>query len=516
MRKFIVVVTLLGLAGFTGSWFWAGRAVGPLIEIRQPERFIGQVTSLDVMIESSDRQFARVDVTLEQGDRSYPMFTLAQPTQADVRQETAERIYIVRPVGGRDLPELQPGPASIVVRAARPVLYGLREAESELTREVMVRLEPPSVQVLSTLHYVNHGGAEFVVYRATPADVDSGVRVGDQIYPGYPASGAGIPADETTKVAFFALLHDQDLNTPISLWASDPAGNETTAALGHRAFPKQFARSRIGIDDRFVQRVVPALAATTPEMALSTAPADLVASFLRINGDLRRQNDETIAGHAAATSPELLWRGAFQALASVEAGFADNRTYFYQGEEIDRQVHLGFDLAVTQRIAGHAAATSPELLWRGAFQALGNASVEAGFADNRTYFYQGEEIDRQVHLGFDLAVTQRIPILAANTGVVLYAADLGIYGNCVIVDHGFGVQSLYAHLSSIDVQAGDRVEQGFVLGRSGMTGLAGGDHLHFTMLVNGHAVNPVEWWDPKWMQDRVLRKITEAGGNGVR
>ena len=460
MRKFIVVVTLLGLAGFTGSWFWAGRAVGPLIEIRQPERFIGQVTSLDVMIESSDGQFARVDVTLEQGARSYPMFTLAQPTQADVRQETAERIYIVRPVGGRDLPELQPGPASIVVRAARPVLYGLREAESELTREVMVRLEPPSVQVLSTRHYVNHGGAEFVVYRATPADVDSGVRVGDQIYPGYPASGAGIPADETTKVAFFALLHDQDLNTPISLWASDPAGNETTAALGHRAFPKQFARSRIGIDDRFVQRVVPALAATTPEMALSTAPADLVASFLRINGDLRRQNDETIAGHAAATSPELLWRGAFQA--------------------------------------------------------LGNASVEAGFADNRTYFYQGEEIDRQVHLGFDLAVTQRIPILAANTGVVLYAADLGIYGNCVIVDHGFGVQSLYAHLSSIDVQAGDRVEQGFVLGRSGMTGLAGGDHLHFTMLVNGHAVNPVEWWDPKWMQDRVLRKITEAGGNGVR
>jgi murein DD-endopeptidase MepM/ murein hydrolase activator NlpD len=460
MRKFIVLVTLLGLAGFAGAWFWAGRAVGPIIEIRQPERFIGQVTSLDLAVESPDGQFVRVDVTLEQGDRSYPVFTLAQPTEATVRQETAERIYIIRPIGGQDLPELQPGPARIVVRTARPVLYGLREAESELARDVDVRLDPPRVEVRSTLHYINHGGAEFVVYRATPADVDSGVRVGDQIYPGYPASGAGIPADETTRVAFFALLQDQDLNTPISLWARDPAGNETTAALGHRAFPKQFARSRIGIDDRFVQRVVPAIAATTPEMALSTAPEDLVASFLRINGDLRRENDETIAGHAEATSPELLWRSAFQA--------------------------------------------------------LGNASVEAGFADNRTYLYQGEEIDRQVHLGFDLAVTQRIPILAANTGVILYAADLGIYGNCVIVDHGLGVQSLYAHLSSIDVQVGDRVEQAQVLGRSGMTGLAGGDHLHFTMLVNGHAVNPVEWWDPKWMQDRVLRKIAEAGGNGVR
>ena len=99
---------------------------------------------------------------------------------------------------------------------------------------------PPRLAVLSTLHYINHGGAELVVYRATPPDVDSGVRVGDQTYPGYPASGAGIQADEATRVAFFALLHDQDLDTPISLYARDPAGNEATAALGHRAFPKRF------------------------------------------------------------------------------------------------------------------------------------------------------------------------------------------------------------------------------------------------------------------------------------
>ncbi len=459
MRKFIAVVMLLGLVGGGGAWFWAGREAGPIIEIRQPDRFIGQVTSLDLMVESPDGQFTDVHVTLEQGDRSLDVFSLAQPTQGDVRQETAERIYIVRPVGKQDVPELQPGPATIVVRASRPVLYGLREAESRLTRDVEIRLEPPRIQVLSTLHYVNHGGAEFVVYRATPADVDSGVRVGDQTYPGFPASGAGIPGDETMRVAFFALLHDQDLNAPISVYARDPAGNETSTALVHRAFPKPFARSRIGIDDRFVQRVVPAIAATTPSMALSTDPTDLVDSFVRINSDLRQQNAETIAEYAQNTSAEMPWRSAFQA--------------------------------------------------------LGNASVEAGFADNRTYFYEGEEIDRQVHLGFDLAVTQRIPILAAQAGVVLRAADLGIYGNSVIVDHGLGVQSLYAHLSSFDVNVGDRVEQGQALGRSGMTGLAGGDHLHFTMLVNGNPVNPVEWWDPKWMQDRVLRKIAESGGSGM-
>ena len=111
------------------------------------------------------------------------------------------------------------------------------------------------------------------------------------------------------------------------------------------------------------------------------------------------------------------------------------------------------------------------------------------FADHRTYFYENKEIDQQVHLGFDLAVTSAVPVVAANKGRVVNADFLGIYGNCVILDHGMGVQSLYAHLSSIDVKVGDTVEKGQTLGRSGMTGLAGGDHLHFTMLVNGHPVN---------------------------
>jgi hypothetical protein len=449
---------LLAIAG--AAWWWAGRLEGPRIDLRAPERFIGQATPLDVLVETPGGQFSSVEVTLEQGGKSYEIFTLDQPSQATVTQETADRIYIMRPVGKRDVPELQPGPARIVLRAARPVLYGLREAESEVIRDVEVRLEPPRIAVLSTFHFVNHGGAEFVVYRATPADVESGVRVGDRTYPGFPASGAGIKADEGTRVAFFALLHDQELTTPIALYARDPAGNEAVTPLDHRAFPRPFARSRIAIDDWFLQRVVPAIASTTPDMNLSTAPDDLVASFLRINGDLRRRNAETIAALAPKTSTQMLWTDAFQA--------------------------------------------------------LGNASVEARFADNRTYIHEGQEIDRQVHLGFDLAVTQRIPVRAANTGIVIYADDLGIYGNTVIVDHGLGVQSLYAHLSSIGVKEGERVEKGHELGRSGMTGLAGGDHLHFTMLLNGQPVNPVEWWDPKWMQDRVLRKIAEASGSSVR
>ena len=154
--------------------------------------------------------------------------------------------------------------------------------------------------------------------------------------------------------------------------------------------------------------------------------------------------------------------------------------------------------------------------WTEAFAQLGNTQVESRFADHRTYLYEGKEVDQQTHLGFDLASTAQAPVTAANRGVVVHAAYLGIYGNCVIVDHGLGVQSLYAHLSSLDVKEGDTVDKGQTLGRSGTTGLAGGDHLHFTMLVGGVQVNPVEWWDGHWMEDRVFRKIREAGGTAAR
>ena len=453
LGKFLLLVVLLAVLAAGGAWIWASRQAGPSIAIRQPEKFVGQTTSVELTIEAPGGRFSRIDVSVEQNGRALPVFALGQPSDAGMKQDSADRIYIMRPIGKRAIPELQEGPARIVVHASRPVLWGVRQAESSATRDVQVRLQPPRVAVLSTHHYVNHGGAEFVVYRATPQDVVSGVRVGEQTYPGFPGSAVGL-ADPAVRVAFFALLADQDLNTPVELFARDEAGNEATAVVDHRPFPKPFRRSRIEVDDRFLQRVVPSIAQNTRDMQIDTS--DPVQAFLRINGDLRRKNADTIAALAAKTAPEMRWKERFQQ--------------------------------------------------------LGNSQVEAGFADHRTYFYRGKEVDRQVHLGFDLAVTANVPIVAAQRGTVVFADYLGIYGNCVIVDHGLGVQSLYAHLSSIDVQPGQQVESGHTLGRSGMTGLAGGDHLHFTMLVNGQPVNPVEWWDTKWMQDRVFRKIAEAGG----
>src|SRR5690606_28022594 len=161
-------------------------------------------------------------------------------------------------------------------------------------------------------------------------------------------------------------------------------------------------------------------------------------------------------------------------------------------------------------IAALAERSAPQILWEGAFKQLTNTAVESGFADQRTYVYNGQEIDHQVHLGFDLASTAAAPVLAANRGTVVFAGWLGIYGSCVIVDHGMGLQSLYAHLSTIEVNVGDAIERDQRLGRTGATGLAGGDHLHFTMLLNGQAITPIDWWSAQWVQDRIVRKLREA------
>jgi murein DD-endopeptidase MepM/ murein hydrolase activator NlpD len=450
--RFVVSFLLLLVLTAAGVWIYAGRMAGPAIDIRQPAKMMGASGTLDVAVDAPRGNLSRLEIALEQLGKRTVLAALGG-TEATITQEGPDRIRIQRPLGRSSIPGLQSGPARIVVTAARPVLYDLRTAESTAVRDITVRLQPPRVSVVSTHHHVNHGGAELVVYRVSPADVASGVRVGDEEYPGYPASGvtalAGKPiSDPELRVAFFALLHDQERNTPMHVFARDEAGNTSRADFDHRIFPKPFRRSRIELDAAFLGRIVPAILEQTPDLK---AEGDDLAKFLAINRDLRRQNAETIAKLGAETANEALWMGPFQQ--------------------------------------------------------LGNSKVESAFADHRTYFFQGKEVDQQVHLGFDLAVTANVPIVAANRGRVIFADYLGIYGNCVVVDHGLGIQTLYAHLSSFETAKGQTVEKGQAIGRSGMTGLAGGDHLHFTQLVHGRPVTPVEWWDAHWIEDRVLRKL---------
>ena len=151
--------------------------------------------------------------------------------------------------------------------------------------------------------------------------------------------------------------------------------------------------------------------------------------------------------------------------------------------------------------------TVGKLMWKGKFGRLSGAATRSHWADHRTYKYKGKEIDRAVHLGIDLASTANAKVGAANGGRVIMAKNEGIFGNTVIIDHGFGLASLYSHLNEINVNIGDEVSKGDVIGRTGLTGLAGGDHLHFSMIVHNVFVNPVEWWDATWIKNNVLLKI---------
>ena len=455
MRKVLALLAVL-LVACGAAYLYAGRLPGPTIAITHPDRLVGVVTPVDLSVTSPGGTLTSLHLFFDQGGKATELASLAAGDTAALAHDGPDTLKISKVISRDTVPGLASGPAQIRVEATRPVLFGLRQASVVVQKALQVRLERPSLSVISTHHYINVGGAEMVVYRVTPTDVASGVSVGDREYPGFPAAGATVGdihlTDPGLRVAFFALLWDDPLSTRIHLYARDDAGNSTQATVEYKVFPKAPKRSTIDLDDRYLDRVVPAIEAGSPEVKAS---GSLITQFLVLNGDLRRKNAATIAAFASRTSPEMLWRG----------------DTFYR---------------------------------------YANTKTESAFADQRTYLYQGRVVDHQTHLGFDLASFAHTPVKAANRGKVLYAADLGIYGNCVIIDHGMGVQSLYAHLSSIEVPVGSMVDKAQELGKSGETGMAGGDHLHFTMLVNGQMVNPLEWWDPHWIQDRIIRKLREA------
>ena len=178
------------------------------------------------------------------------------------------------------------------------------------------------------------------------------------------------------------------------------------------------------------------------------------------------------------------------------------------GSLVDRFVRLNRQMRRenSQTVYNLRTNTEKKILWSGPFVPV-KGTRESFFADKRSYVYNGRKVDEQVHLGYDLAQTQNSPVKAANSGKVIYADRLGLYGNCVIIDHGYSLQSLYGHMSKLLVKVGDTVAKEQQIGVSGATGMAFGDHVHFSMMIAGVQVDPKEWWDEHWIHDRILSKI---------
>ena len=308
--------------------------------------------------------------------------------------------------------------------------------------------QPPSLSVDSDQHYLYLGMADLVAFNVSGGWTSAGVKVGDQTYRSWP-----MPGGKPGRFSLFAFAWNMPSGTVPVVYASVGAGNDVTSPMVFQ-FPKKeqphYTVHDLQISDAFMQKVVNELD--------PNGSGDPVTRFVKINSEMRRANNKTLADLRFKTAEKFLWSQPFA-----------------------RQTH---------------------------------SQAEATFADLRNYIYHGKKIDQQVHLGYDLAVTQHVGVEASNDGQIVYAAPLGIYGNCVVVDHGYGLQTIYGHMSQIDVHVGDMVKRGQVMGRSGMTGMAGGDHIHFAMQLDGVQIDPKEWWDPHWIHDHIARRVDLPGFKG--
>ena len=316
---------------------------------------------------------------------------------------------------------------------------GFAGNRTERSIPVLIDTRPPEVQVVSGLTYVDRGGSAAAVYRLGEAVQRDGVRVDTLFYPGFPHPSG----EEGLRVALFAVPVEGPDQPSIRVVATDQAQNEGSVRFPARVQKRVFQQSEIEIGESFVEQVAVPLA-----QGASLPLGSPSETFRAVNETLRKRNETTIR------------------------------------EEL-------------------AKAPLDQRRWKGAFRQLPGSAVMSRFAELRSYRLAGQPISQARHYGFDLASTAHAPITAAAAGRVVFAQDLGIYGRCVLIDHGLGLSSLYAHLSAIDVEPGDDVEGGAILGRSGATGLAGGDHLHFAVLVGETYVNPLEWWDPKWVRSHI-------------
>ena len=256
----------------------------------------------------------------------------------------------------------------------------------------MVKTRPPSLAARSSQHYPAQGGSDLVVYPLGAGSVRDGVAVGDLWFP-----GRDVPGDTAgLRFALFAVPFDHADVDGIRLVTEDDAGNRAEVAFVDRLIERPPSSDTIRLNDAFLERVVPEV------LAQSGLPdsGDRLADYLEINGELRRRNADRLPSWRRARRPSRCGGGR----------------------------------------------SSP----------LPNSQVMSPFADRRTYVYDGREVDRQVHLGYDLASVRRAEVPAANDGRVVLARYFGIYGNAVVVDHGAGLMSLYGHLSSIAVARGRR------------------------------------------------------------
>ncbi len=430
--------------GLVGSSRW-GDVTPPTISLEQPFEVVGPTTPLIVQLQDEETGLRDISARIIHNRETFVLLEKTFPSEGVLsRAGGTERTFKFDTVPYSGQ-ELprKPGQAQLIITARDYSWRNLFEGNGQRLVHDFTPQFQPPRLELLSLPTTIVQGGSAIVRYRVVPEVS---KHGVKIGDAF---FPGFPApDKAGMFAFVAFPYNAKPTTPIQVLADDGFGNSALLDVDFRVKPRFWRTRPIKISDSFIQKTVPAILAQTPEL---TSKQDPLQDFLQVNGILRMMNNKTIADLAKQSQPKLLWKGAFRQLSGSQ--------------------------------------------------------VQASFADHREYLYNGKVVDTQDHLGFDLAVTRHYPVEAANNGIVLFSGYLGIYGNTVIVDHGYGLLSLYAHLSSIAVKVGATVSTGQTLGKSGTTGLAGGDHLHFSLILHGEQVNPTEWWDPFWVKTRIKDKL---------
>ena len=375
--------------------------------------------------------------------------------------EIGERLYTLE-IKPREL-GLADGRAIVTIKAKSGIL---KKVQYDI--EAVIDTVPPVVEVVRSPSFVYQGGVGFALLRARGADsvfvklvspaeqgrqeiilkafnvsVETNLESEQQNVPVTGSRKNGTSSRQPVADYYLFLPAPFDIGQDAMYFAvaTDIAGNQGIKALPTSIRPKKYQTSSIKIDDSFVKRVLSPL---LNRINIS----DPVAAFKTINEEWRENSHK--------------------------------------------------------RLMDIAQASEGEILWEGRFLQLKNSKVMGTYGDKRSYFYKGKKISKSVHLGYDLASFANSPVGASNSGIVRFAGELGIFGNTIIIDHGLGLMTLYGHLSMILVDEGQEVGKGEIIAKTGSTGLAGGDHLHFGVLIHGYEVSPLYWWDLRWIQVHVM------------
>ncbi len=417
----------------------------PQVDIRPDRPALGLASSVLVRVTEPLRGPASIRVRVVQGQTDHVVLdeSFATASAFELWAPPAQPVERSVPAGRDAVPGLTEGQASVVVEARGAATLLRSGVVATASVALPVLLKPPVLARGPGEVSVAQGGAGLVVYTVGRTASRHGVESGGHFFAGVRRSDLGPDA----AVALFAVAYDEPRVDEIALLAEDVVDNRVRIPIVDRYERRPLTRDTINVTTAVMEAVVPKIMARTPSLE---DQGSLVENYIQINRDLR-----------AALARQLI--------------------------EIGQK-------------------SSADFSWRRAFIQM-PAKVVSPFADRRTYFHEGERIDEQDHLGFDLASVKKDRVPAANDGTIVFCDYFGIYGNTIIIDHGLGLMTLYAHLSSFGVKEGEAVTRGQIIGRTGATGLALGDHLHFTTMVRGVPTNPLEWWDEAWIASRIVEQI---------